>query len=409
MERLSIGRVIVNWALLLVSCAFFLGAIWYLQRKPDTGKKRGPARVFRFNVRTAPIERGTLVHTIVVAGDVKARRTTTRTEIDGTVAELHFRDGAEVVKGALLVKLADRDQRLNVERLRAIYSQAVAALKRAQTNLLTAADEYRRLSKLKVGRTVTESDLVRARYQKMAAENTVSEMKAALRLRHVELRIAEKDLALTEIRAPSSGRISGLSVEINDLLTKNQKVLEIVSTRVLDVELYVSVSHIPSIRPRMEVSLRPTTPPGAPFIRSRITRIHAGLDQTTRNQRLVVTLDGWPNHLVPEIPVEARLSLATHRNVLLVQQDALTRLGADWVVFVVRGGKAIRVPVTIVARDQQRVEVTGKLTAGERVVVVGNEALFPFAPVLDVDRKPPARPGSARRPATGTLPERARR
>lgn len=392
MERLSLGRTFLNWVVLLCAVLFLLASIWYLQRTRDRKRPKPPQRHFSFNVRTSPVLRGTLQHTILVSGEVRARRTTVRTELEGTVAELHFRDGATVTKGALLVKLLDRDQKLLVLKQKAMLSQADAAVKRARSNLLAAVDEHRRLAALKIGLTVTESELVRAKYQKSAAEATLAEMRSTVQLRRVELQIAEKDLALTVIRAPSSGRISGLSVEINDQLAKNQKLLEIVSVGFLDVELFVSPDHQAALRPKMGVSLRPSNQPKGRWIDAHITRIHAGLDQTTRNQRVVVTLDGWPDGLVPELTVEARLGLAVHKNVLMVHQDALIRMGKEWVVFVVRKGRAERVPVVVVAREQERVEVTGLLAAGERVVVIGNEALFPLAPVREIGRKPPQKP-----------------
>ena len=104
--------------------------------------------------------------------------------------------------------------------------------------------------------------------------------------------------------------------------------------------------------------------------------------------------------------MEARLSVGRVPNALVVHSDALTRIGASWVVFQVVAGKARRVEVRVLGEDDHRVAVSGKLTVGSQVVVVGNEALFPNAPVRVANPRQKSQPAGASagspRPAAAT-------
>ncbi|MCA9520909.1 MAG: hypothetical protein KC609_08045, partial [Myxococcales bacterium] len=121
------------------------------------------------------------------------------------------------------------------------------------------------------------------------------------------------------------------------------------------------------------------------WIEAKIDRKIPVVDASSRTQRVILTLDKWPRGFAPNLPVTARIELERRQNVLLVNKDALIRFGREWVVFTVVKNKAQRIPVTIITEDERRVEVKGPLKVGDAVVVVGNEALFPFAPVRVVN------------------------
>jgi len=66
---------------------------------------------------------------------------------------------------------------------------------------------------------------------------------------------------------------------------------------------------------------------------------------------------------------------------LTVPSTALRRSGRSEVVFVVRGGVAVEVPVRVLAFGEVRAAIEGELTAGEQVVTVGVERIEDGAPV----------------------------
>ena len=105
------------------------------------------------------------------------------------------------------------------------------------------------------------------------------------------------------------------------------------------------------------------------------------VDLASRNRTVVVPLKTPPAGYTPGLAVEARFGVGTLAGAIIVSKDALTRNGDRWVVFRVANGKAQQVGVTILGEDGLRVAVSGGLRLGDAVVVIGNEALFPNAPV----------------------------
>jgi hypothetical protein len=67
---------------------------------------------------------------------------------------------------------------------------------------------------------------------------------------------------------------------------------------------------------------------------------------------------------------------------LTVPSTALRRSGGNEVVFVVRGGVAVEVPVRVLAFGDLRAAVEGDLRAGEQVITLGIERIEDGAPVV---------------------------
>ena len=67
--------------------------------------------------------------------------------------------------------------------------------------------------------------------------------------------------------------------------------------------------------------------------------------------------------------------------VKLVPKDAITDSSGVKMLFVVREGAAVPLPVMTGVEDGGKVQVEGEVNVGEQVVVRGNERLQPMQPV----------------------------
>jgi hypothetical protein len=99
---------------------------------------------------------------------------------------------------------------------------------------------------------------------------------------------------------------------------------------------------------------------------------------------------------------------------LLVPKDALVLGGAQPVVFIVnladanaKQGKVQQMPVHLGLAEGSLIQVRGGLTAGQMVVVQGNERLFPGQDVIV--QRVIAAPGDATRSASNELINRQER
>jgi membrane fusion protein (multidrug efflux system) len=73
--------------------------------------------------------------------------------------------------------------------------------------------------------------------------------------------------------------------------------------------------------------------------------------------------------------------VGTHRQAIQIPIDAVSRLEDTQYVYIVREGKAQRVPVEIGVRDENRVEITRGLDGSEQVIVTGKDLVHDGTPV----------------------------
>lgn len=395
-------RILANWAILMIS-VLALGAalyVYYRAVTAPTANKKGRGKGFRFTVKTAAVTRTTLTPSIVLQGDVVSNESATiRAEVSGVVTKVLVANGQQVKTGDVLVQLDDKDVVLAVRRTQALTMEAHANQVRSDAAVAKAKDLVTRLTKLDKYKLVSAEDLEQARIALRTAEAGAAQARAQAALRYVELLSAKRELSHAQIRARSAGRIAKRLVAAGDRLAVGTPVVELVGNTGLELHLYVPVSSADRVRPGTIVRFRRAGRDGA-WHRSTIHRVLPVADPQSRNQTAVVTLAKPPSGLTAGQAVEARLSVGRIADTLVVSSDALSRFGKQWVVFKVSAGKAQRVPVKILGEDVKQVAVRADLRAGDQVVTVGNEALFPGAPVRVVPTQKLAGQAASGRPAS---------
>jgi len=73
--------------------------------------------------------------------------------------------------------------------------------------------------------------------------------------------------------------------------------------------------------------------------------------------------------------------VGTHPHAIQIPIDAVSRLEDAQYVYIVREGKAQRVPVEMGFRDENRVEITKGLDGSEQVIVSGKDLVHEGSPV----------------------------
>jgi membrane fusion protein (multidrug efflux system) len=108
----------------------------------------------------------------------------------------------------------------------------------------------------------------------------------------------------------------------------------------------------------------------------RVTSVVPQADEAARNLPVEITLDN-PDGLI-KAGLSARVSIrGPERKALTVPKDALVLSERGVTVYVVKGGEAFPVEVTVGPSHEQDVEVTGDIAPGQIVVTEGNERLRP--------------------------------
>ncbi|MGR3454716.1 efflux RND transporter periplasmic adaptor subunit [Pseudooceanicola sp.] len=319
-------------------------------------------------VVTMPVATGTLNDRVTAIGDGRALRSVAvRSEASGRITEVGFEAGEHVDEGTVIFRLDDEAERI--------------ALDRAKLMLADAQESAERLDRLRQAGTATAVAL--------------REAELALRTAELAVRQAEFDLSQREVAAPIAGWIGLVEPEVGDRISAQEELAVISDRSEIQIDFRVPERVLAKLTSGMPLVAEPLAIPGT-RLEGRIVAIDNMVDRNSRTIRLLGQLANEGDRLRDGMALSVTLAFEGD------PYPAVDPLAVQWssdgaFVWVVRDGKAARVPVEIRQRNAATVLVSGALEPGEPVVIEGVQTLRPGAEVsvqgdkaaLDATATPP--------------------
>jgi RND family efflux transporter MFP subunit len=182
--------------------------------------------------------------------------------------------------------------------------------------------------------------------------------------------VAERNL---DLGAYVSGTTAGTSTISRGILTLH----EIQTVRIL---IEVVEKDVPLVQVGQSAEVRAEAYPDRVF-EGTVTRVVQALNRATRTMTIEIDLPNKNHVLKGGMFARVEVLVGTHRNAIQIPIDAVSRLEDTQYVYVVREGKAQRVPVEIGVRDETRVEITKGLDGSEQVIISGKDLVHDGTPV----------------------------
>lgn len=232
---------------------------------------------------------------------------------------------------------------------------------KCHTELLAAKE---RLAMLEAGPTKTEIAVLEAAAEEAAAQLSLSK--------------AKLDECL--LKAPFAGIVTEVYVRPGDLATPRGKLLKMMAPDSLVVRGGIAESSAAYIRKGAEAKIRLDAYPERTFT-GQVERVYPRLEWDSRT-RLVEVRITEPVKLMPRLFARLEIKGRTVPDAIVVPDAALvtTPQGAT-VVYVIDAGVAVKREVKVGIEQEQRIQITAGVQAGEPVVVAGNLNLKAGAPV----------------------------
>lgn len=338
-------------------------------------------------VRTATVETRDLPEEVVLTGTLQPRsQVQVVAEVQARLQRVLREEGSRVGRGEVLAVLDDTDYRLSNDRARAALAVAEANRAHAQ------AEKERADNLLKTG-GITDRDHLAAQVQQQVAEASLAQARA-------EVAITGQALARTQVRAPFAGRVAKRFPDPGAMLAPGAPLFTLVDDSVLEFRAPVASKDWAKVKVGAEVELVIDALGGA-RVGGRIARVEPLVDERSRSFRVVVEVPGRPD-LVGGLFARATVRVGVVPGALVVPPSALVRDGSDpssAEAFVVRGGKAEKVRLTLGVETPDGVQVRSDLAAGDVVVLDPPTALASGAPVLVQNGR-----AAASSPASGAAP-----
>ena len=315
---------------------------------PGPGGKRPPTPV-----KAEVVKQQSISPTIGGIGGLIANETVLiRPEIAGRITGIHFKEGQQVAKGALLVTLASQELQAQVAE--------------SNSNVKLVQGRYTRAQELFTKNFISQQALDEAR------EN-------AARAR-AQLEQSQARLSKTELRAPFSGQIGLRQVSLGAVVQAGQDIVRLDDIDTLKLEFRLSESQLSKIKLGQQVNLQVDAFPKQSFT-GQVYAIEPSVDEKSRSLMLRARVPNPGAKLRPGLFARVSLQLEGASISLMIPEQAIVPKGDKAFVYRIVNNAAELIQVTLGARRPGEVAIESGLNAGDLVVTEGQQKLGPGAVV----------------------------
>jgi multidrug efflux system membrane fusion protein len=313
---------------------------------------------------------------ITAIGNVQPLRTVSvKSQVDGIIAEVHFREGDEVKAGDLLVTLDRRPIENSLRIAKADLANAKAEASKASTDAdrYNALNQQDAISKEQFGQLITKQETTRAQVQ--AKEAAVAN--------------AELQFGYTQIRAPIAGRTGQLMLHEGALVKANDAAQSIVTINQLTpaaVAFSVPEAMLPQIRAAQAAKALNVS------VHSRNTNVDRSngqldfidntVDATTGTILLKAVFPNDDHVLWPGQFLDVATDVGVDAGAIVVPSVAVQTAQTGSQIYVVKADQTVELRPVEVLRTAGDLTLLAKgVAAGETVVTDGQLRLVPGAKI----------------------------
>ena len=342
-------------------------------KKPETGRRSEgrpavPVMVAAVSQKNIPVQ-------LEAVGSVEAYSTVSvRTQVTGTVMQVHFKVGQDVKQGDLLFTVDTRP-------FEATLKQAEANLARDAAVLANAREQARRYAELVKKQYVSQEQYDQVKTNADALEASVDADKAAIENARVQL-------SYCRMYSPVTGRTGSLLVNEGNLVRTNDALALVTINQISPIYVTFAVpeQNLSEIKRRLiggKLKVQAIVPQSEDRAEEgELSFIDNTVDRTTGTIRLKATFANSQRRLWPGQFVKAVLKLTDQPNAIVVPSQAVQTGQEGQHVFVVRQDSGVEIRPVVVSRTLDGESVVEKgLQPGEQVVTDGQFLLGPGSKV----------------------------
>ena len=263
----------------------------------------------------------------------------------GTIKRIYVSAGQTVGAGQLIAEL-------DPTTMQNAYTISKTALEQAQ-------DTYNRMKELYDGGSLPEMQWIQIENQLKSA--TASEA------------MAKKALADTKLYAPFSGYIASKNAEVGQNAAPGMSIVKLVSIGSVKVKISVPEDDIQRIQKGSSMKIIVPALSNRQF-EGRVTERGVSADPRSRTYEVKATIQNPGAQLLPGMICQAFTNYMQGTTGVFIPAN-LVQLDGDnkTFVWVVNNGKAVKREITISGETAQGAQVSGGLSAGDQLIVSGQQ------------------------------------
>ena len=321
------------------SCSIFLQQCKELtNEKKDTPKPPPPSAA----VDAYIVEPLSITQVIEVPGSLAPLESTDlHPEISGRVISINFKEGTNIAKGSLLVKLYDADLQ--------------AQLKKIQVQLAIAKKTEERQKQLLNVSGISQQDYD---LSLLAVNNLLA-----------DITILKTSIEKTEIRAPYAGQLGLRNISLGAYITPSTIISTIRSINQLTLAFTIPERYGDNIK--LDGLIHFTIDGSNTNYAATVMATENSIAADTRSLRVKALVTKADNHLISGAFAKVQIELGKNMVALKVPTQAIIPQAKNKKVVVLRNGLASMEIVVTGLRDTSMVEVTSGLKLGDTVLISG--------------------------------------
>ena len=327
--------------------------------KPSTGPQD------EIMVQVQAVEHKELVFSVTAAGTVTPqRRVTVSAEVGARVLSTAVGQGSAVRAGGQLLRLDDREIRLQIQ-------EASSSVSREQVDL--AKSDFERKERLFADGAVTRSTLDQAKNQYLSLD-------AAYRTAQARIAQLRERASKTNIASPLTGVVAQLLAEPGEFVGPGSPLAVIEDMEEVLVVVEVPDRDVVRLRPLQVVEATTDAYPGRVF-QGVIERVGSLANPVTRSFEIEARIGNPEGELRSGMITTIRILLDKRRCLVVPASALIDEREGEARVLLVAGGVARSVEVGIGRRQDRDVELVQGLAEGDEVVVYGHDQVRDGQPV----------------------------
>ena len=320
----------------------------------------------------------------------------------GEVVVINGKNGDYVNAGQVIVAIDNQAARSgvreavsNVRTAESNISSAHGDISAAKGNIASAAAaveeariNYQKYKMLYDKRLITETDFLTAQTKLSSAQANLNSARSnyntavnALSSRRNSLSSAQANLATandtnskTVIKTKVSGYIANMDLERHQQVSAGAKLFTLVNESEMKLEIGVPAEIVKKIQMGAQATIKVDELNGKEIVGT-VYEIAASADSASRQFIVKVKFPNPDRELKSGMYGKANIATGTEDG-LIIPKKAIVVRGVQQVIYVIRDGKAVMIPINISNQNETYAAVTGDgLTAGDQLVVDGQNVV----------------------------------
>ncbi|MHB8262024.1 MAG: efflux RND transporter periplasmic adaptor subunit [Bacteroidia bacterium] len=328
--------------IIFIVTALVLIKIFYLSPKQNKTAGQTPPTAL---IRAVIVKQSEMNTVVTSSGSMLANEEVTlNPETAGKIISLTFKEGTEVQKGQLLVKLNDAD--LQATLAKQLSVQKVNEEKERDLKALLAIK----------GVSQEEYDLALSMVQQNKAD----------------IDYTQAQIAKTEIRAPFNGIIGFKTVSEGDFVSSADVIASIQQVNPMDIDFSIPEKYSLQVRTNDTVRVK-IAGTGRTYV-GKVYAIDPKIDANTRALKVRASVDNSKREIFAGSYAEVSLILRSENSVVVPSMAVIASLRGQ-TTYLIKNGKANLIPISVGIRTDSSVEVLTGLKVGDTIATSGIMAL----------------------------------